>query len=227
MMGSIVAGALAFGFLGSLHCAFMCGPLALAGCSTRGAFRPSSAALYFGGRLTSYMFAGAAFGALGAHLGCWIHLDDLQRVLLTAVAIVALVKGIRLALGRSHSIRPMQSVQLKRPSRMRRAARFVASLVPRRALSLGLVTGALPCGLLAGAWGLAAATGHPGKGALVMCAFSFATAPALAGSLLVGRFARYSRFASSTRAQGVLWCALGLWIVARSLLPHGAHEGGH
>lgn len=224
MMTSILAGAVAYGFLGSLHCAFMCGPLAVAGCGTGAALRPASVALYFGGRLASYLFAGAVFGALGAHLACWIHLDALQRILLGAVAVVALVKGITLSLGRSRSFRP---VKLGRPSRLRRAGRLVAALVPRRALSLGLVTGALPCGLLAGAWALSAATGRPGQGAWVMFAFSAATAPALAVSLLAGRIAAYTRVALSPRWQGLFWCALGVWIVARSVLPHGAHHGGH
>src|SRR5262249_21373543 len=100
-------------------------------------------------------------------------------------------------------------------------------LVPRRALSLGLVTGALPCGLLAGAWALAAATGCVEQGALVMGAFSAATAPALGASLIAYQVPGVARIASSRRWQGALWCALAVWIVARSVLPHGAHHGGH
>jgi uncharacterized protein len=220
MLTSILAGAAAFGFLGSLHCTLMCGPLAIAGCGST--LRP--AALYFGGRLVSYVFAGAAFGALGSHLGCFIHLDVLQQVLLMGVAVMALIKGVKLAFGAAPS--SARLTKLGRPSWFRRAARTMAALVPRRALSLGLVTGALPCGLLAGAWTLAAATGHPLRGALVMGVFSVATAPALATSLIASRIAHPSRLWSSSRWQGLLWCALGLWIVARSLFAHGAH-GSH
>jgi sulfite exporter TauE/SafE len=225
MLTAILTGAAAFGFLGSLHCAFMCGPLAVAGCGAGHAHRRSSTALYFGGRALSYIFAGAAFGALGAHIGCFIRLTTLQQTLLGAVAVMAIMKGVTLSLGlRSRS---PELTQLGRPSRFRRAARAMASLGPRRALSLGLLTGALPCGLLAGAWSLAAATGHPLHGALVMGVFSAATAPALAASLVSTRLAGRSRLVSSTRTQGLLWCALGLWIVARSLFEHGAHHGGH
>jgi uncharacterized protein len=225
MLTSILAGAAAFGFLGSLHCTFMCGPLAVAGCGAGDGLRRSSAALYFGGRLLTYVFAGAAFGALGGHVGCLIHVDVLQQVLLCAVAAMALVKGIKLLLGLDPG--EVRLTKLGRPPWFRRVARAIASLVPRRALSLGLVTGALPCGLLAGAWSLAAATGHPLYGALVMGVFSAATAPALAASLLTARLSDRRSNLSAARWQGVLWCALGLWIVGRSLFDHGAHHGGH
>jgi uncharacterized protein len=225
MLTSILAGAVAFGFLGSLHCTVMCGPLAVAGCGAGDGLRRSSAALYFGGRLLTYVFAGAAFGALGGHVGCLMHMDALQKVLLCAVAAMALAKGIKLLLGLGPSAARL--TKLGRPSWFRRAARAIASFVPRRALSLGLVTGALPCGLLAGAWGLAAATGHPLYGALVMGVFSAATAPALAASLLAARLGDRWNVLSASRWQGVLWCALGLWIVARSLIDHSAHRGGH
>jgi hypothetical protein len=225
VLTSILAGAAVFGFLGSLHCTFMCGPLVAAGCGAGSGPSRSSAALYFAGRFVSYVFAGAAFGALGAHLGCWLPLPTIQAVLLCTVAAIALVKGVRLALGLGQDVERL--MKLRRPSSLRRAARFIASLVPRRALSLGLVTGVLPCGLLAGAWSMAAASGNPLYGALVMAIFSAATAPALGASLLVTRVAERPRLLSSSRGQGLLWCALGLWIIARSLIDHGAHHGGH
>ena len=222
MTNSMAASAAVFGLLGSFHCAFMCGPLACAGCHAGSGRRWSSAALYFGGRLTSYVFAGALFGALGSHLGCWIHIDRLQQLLLAAVACFAVARGVQLWSDPS----PERGLtQLERPSLVRRAARFVASLVPKRALSLGLVTGGLPCGLLAGAWALAAATGGPGKGALVMLAFSLATTPALVATLFAGRLAGRARWIATTRWQGIAWCALALWIVGRSLLSHGLHHG--
>jgi len=224
MLTSILAGAAAFGFLGSLHCAFMCGPLAVAGCGAGRDFRWASTATYFGGRLASYAFAGAAFGALGAHLGCAIHLEVVQRALLAVVASLSLFRGIKLAFGRA---RTPSLMQIRRPSIARQVARWIASHVPKRGLSLGVVTGALPCGLLAGAWSLAAASGHPVRGALVMVVFFVATSPALATSVWAGGFARFTRLTSSNRWQGALWCALALWMVARSVLPHGAHHGGH
>jgi sulfite exporter TauE/SafE len=224
MMASILAGAAAFGFLGSLHCALMCGPLAVAGCGAGREFRWSSSALYFGGRLTSYAFAGAAFGALGAQLGCVIHLEELQRALLVMVASLALVRGIRLSLG---GARTTPLVHLGRPSIARRVARWVAANLPKRGLTLGIVTGILPCGLLAGGWSLAAATGHPVRGMLVMTVFFVATSPALLASVWASGFAHFARLTSSTRWQGALWCVLAFWMVARSLLPHGAHHGGH
>ncbi len=224
MTVSMLAGAAAFGFLGSLHCAFMCGPLACAGCGVGSGLRYSSAALYFGGRLVSYMFAGALFGALGAHLGCRIPIEKVQTLLLAGVSVFAVVRGIQLYIG---ARRGERVTQLGRPSLFRRAIRRIAALVPRRALSLGLVTGGLPCGLLASAWALAAATGQPGRGALVMLAFCLATAPALAATLWAGRMTSHLRWLSATRWQSFVWFGLAVWIVGRSFLPHPGHHGGH
>jgi sulfite exporter TauE/SafE len=150
-----------------------------------------------------------------------IHLETVQKCLLVAVAMLAVVKGLKLLF---YAAPPARLTKIGRPSALRRATRFVASLAPRRALSLGLVTGALPCGLLAGAWSLAAATGRPMQGALVMGVFWAATSPALAGSLLANFAARRSPL--SARTQGLLWCALALWIVSRSLLLQSAHVHG-
>lgn len=199
--------AFVFGFLGSFHCALMCGPLALAGCTTR-----RTTFGYFAGRAIVYAFAGALFGSLGEHAQHRLPIGAVQTGLLLAVAVLALIKGVRLLLPR-HDLVPLR----KPPSRV---GELLARVVPRRGLALGLATGVLPCGFLAGAWALAASTGNPLSGALVMIVFSLATLPSLAASLLVR-----ARFRPTPAVAGVLWCALALWIGLRPLLAH-AH-GGH
>jgi sulfite exporter TauE/SafE len=222
-MTSMVITALGLGFFGSLHCAFMCGPLAIAGCKSGvSAPQPARAIVsYVAGRLVSYAFAGALFGHLGHHAAGWLSLPVLQRGLLLAIAALALVKGGSLLLARRNDL-----VSLRVPRRRRRLAplrarfggiaRFVAGLLPRRALPLGLATGALPCGLLAGGWTLAAAAGTAVDGALVMACLWLSTTPALLASIVLSQ--PMARLARSPRLSGLLWCALAAWVSVRPLL---------
>jgi sulfite exporter TauE/SafE len=189
--------ALALGFFGSLHCVAMCGPL----CATAAAPLP-----YFVGRWTSYAFAGALFGWLGARAA---ELGPLQSVLAIGVAALLFAKGVSCWIPRRQALSKL-------------GQRTPAGLLPRGALALGLVTGALPCGLLAGGWAIAASTARPLDGALVMTAFSAATAPALLAGRLLGRKLVGARWAGAW--QGALFCALAVWIAARPLF---IFLGGH
>jgi sulfite exporter TauE/SafE len=97
--------------------------------------------------------------------------------------------------------------------------------LPKRGLSLGLVTGILPCGLLASAWALAAAAGDPAGGAASMAIFALGSLPGLIAPVLAGRFA--TRLGTSPFLHGALWCGLGLWIAARPLVAGLLHHGCH
>jgi hypothetical protein len=219
-MSGTLSSAAALGFLGSLHCIFMCGPLLAAGAGAH-ARSPARARLaWFGGRLASYTLAGALFGALGEKAARYVAASAFSRVLLLAVAALALARGVSLLLTRPRS----DLVRLGPPSLGERTLRFAAQLVPRRALPLGLLTGVLPCGLLAAAWALAASTSHPLRGALTLALFSLAGVPALAASqLFASRLASLGR-RFSPAWQGTLWCALALLLALRPLLEHrGCH----
>lgn len=207
--------ALSLGLLGSLHCTMMCGPLLVAGCSGE---RRSSLG-YFAGRATSYALAGALLGEAGRSVAVRLSDSMVQDGLLLVVSLAAAARGLRLLLARRHG----GIVGIRACGLLSRMTRAVAALLPRRGLGLGLATGVLPCGLLAGGWALAASTGHPLHGAAVMFGFSLATLPGLSGALLAARpFARFC--ARLTPAwQGALWCALAVWIGMRPLWDHACH----
>jgi sulfite exporter TauE/SafE len=213
--------AVALGFGGSLHCAAMCGPLALAGASSR---PRADAGGYLLGRLVSYAFAGAMFGALG-HA---VHgtLEALQGIVWPALAGLAFAHGVRLLVRASSRTTPL--VQL----RPRRAGwgglAFAAELLPKRGLGLGLATAALPCGLSMGGFLIAASSESSLVGALAMAAFATATAPALAAPLFLGPALPRLLARAPASVPGLLWCSLGLWIAARPWLmaAHGAHGCG-
>jgi sulfite exporter TauE/SafE len=202
--------AFVFGLLGSFHCALMCGPLALAGCSSQ-----RRTLGYFGGRALVYTLSGAIFGSLGEHAQHRMPIGTFQSSVLLAVALLAFVKGLRILVRRERLVR----LRKQPPAR----ASLLVAILPRRGLALGLATGFLPCGLLAGGWALAASAGHALSGALAMLVFSLATLPSLAASLLV---ATRVRWRPSPNVAGVLWCALALWIGLRPLFAHAMH-GGH
>jgi sulfite exporter TauE/SafE len=196
----VIGLALATGFVGSLHCAAMCGPLAAAG---RG---PS----YLLGRLLSYTAIGALMGAIGQHALCRLPVDRVQWVAVGLVAAFALWRAVA-ALRRPPPPRPV-ALGRRRPPIW---ARLLARLPWRNSLALGLATGILPCGMLLPAWTLAMGAGDAPGGAAVMAAFCLGTAPGLVVPMLARRWLRW-RLPPAVHAAA--WAALALWVVARPLL---------
>jgi len=216
ILESVVLTALATGALGSAHCAAMCGPLAVAGCSRGdGGVAPSDAAGYFAGRLVAYTTVGAVMGHLGHHALCILPMNVLEGIAIAAVAIAAAHRGISLLRGR-RGAPPLVTLRVKR--QRAGVGALLAALWPRRGLGLGLATAILPCGLLLPAWALAAGTASAPEGALVMAAFSVATLPGLLVPLLGRRLLQRVVERLPTSAHGLLWCALAAWIAVRPLL---------
>jgi hypothetical protein len=211
--------ALATGALGSAHCAAMCGPLAVAGCSGATGLSPRRTAGYFVGRSLAYGTVGAVLGHLGHHALCILPMGALEGVAITLVAGAAAYRGVKLLRPAKKATPPL--VQLRRrPSSI---LGLVAELLPQRGLGLGLVTGVMPCGLLLPAWALAAGTASAPAGALVMTIFSFATLPGLLVPLVGRRIFQQMISRLPAYAYGLAWCALALWIAARPLLRATGH----
>jgi sulfite exporter TauE/SafE len=215
-----VLAALATGALGSAHCAAMCGPIAVAGCSRGRGVSGRDAAAYFLGRAAAYATVGAVLGHLGRHALCILPMGALEGVAVAAVAIAAAWRGIAMLRGKKSGD---GLVTLRKKPGRSAILTLLSDLWPRRGLGLGLATGVMPCGLLLPAWALAAGTASAPSGAAVMAAFSAATLPGLvvpiAGRRLLARFVE--RLPQG--ALGVLWCALAAWIAVRPLLVATGH----
>jgi len=168
------------GLVGSLHCAGMCGPLALAlpvtGTST--ASHVLSRVTYNLGRILTYGLLGVIFGLVGKSLA----LAGVQRW-------VSLASGVAILLGLLASSR----FALGQP-----AARFVvwlkaglSRLLRRRSLSalfgLGLLNGLLPCGLVYVACAGAVAMGGFLSSVEYMVSFGLGTLPMMLGLGLASR----------------------------------------
>jgi sulfite exporter TauE/SafE len=200
----MILAALALGIVTSIHCAVMCGPLAVAACRGRG----NDAVRYFGGRLLAYAAIGALFGKIGQHALCLLPVHTVQLVAVGVVAAAALVRALRL-------VRPPRPIALGRRRPLRLVARLW-SLLPRDAFAVGMATGLLPCGMLLPAWALAMASGDAPSGAVTMASFALASSPGLVGALVGKRLLARARL--SPRLEAAAWLALALWIVVRPLV---------
>jgi uncharacterized protein len=211
-MTSVLEVALVTGLVGSLHCAAMCGPLAVAGSAG------GRGLAYFAGRLTSYAAVGAVMGLLGQHALCLLPVDQAQLVAVALVGAFAVWKALS-ALRRPRGARPLPLGRRRQPLLGRVLARL-----PRHGFGLGLATGVLPCGMLIPAWTLAMGTGTPHGGAAVMAAFFAGSAPGLLAPMLAGRLSRGVLARVPRGVQAAAWGTLALWILARPLLGAVHHH---
>lgn len=174
-----IAGAFVAGVTGSVHCALMCGPLA---CVPVARNRSVNAALSWHlGRLAAYSLVGLALGALGRSALLLVRTD------VTPVLPWLMAAGLVLTafdVGRKLPAFP----GVARVSRLLTRVGMTTPPLAQAAL-LGAATPFLPCGLLYGMFLAALASGSPLRGALVLGAFAFGSAPALAATQLgAGRF---------------------------------------
>ena len=165
------------GFLGSLHCVGMCGPIALA--------LPKPAAqtslqwvggriLYQAGRIASYATVGLIFGLLGSTL----QLIAYQKTLTFVAGGFVLLWGMyHLPAIRQHfrlpSLNPVGS----------RLIRPISGLMKRRhpgaLFALGVMNGFLPCGLVYLAAATSITAGSWSDASLYMMVFGLGTVPAM------------------------------------------------
>ena len=171
------------GFLGSLHCVGMCGPLAVI--VHQQALRHQRSALfqailYHTGRVGTYVLLGILIGLLS--MAMW---GQLQRVL-------SILAGVILILA-AFSLLPWERQIWKLPGFRQLGnwipkvyGRFIQLSSPWAPFLGGMVNGLLPCGLVYLALSAALTTGDPWISARVMLAFGAGTIPALAVTQFAG-----------------------------------------
>ena len=215
---AVATSALVFGLLGSLHCAGMCGPLAVAGCSKgRGI---DGATGYFAGRFVAYATLGAVVGHLGRHAFCILPMNAAHMIAIALTAVPAAARGISLLVRKP----PSELIPLRKKPRSRLLT-TLAAVLPRRGLGLGLATGILPCGLLFTAFMMAAATASPMLGATSMAAFAIGSAPGLLLPLVGRGVAERLKLRIPPKIEGLLWCGLAVWLGVRLAMGESCHTG--
>jgi len=222
--------AFAAGVLGSTHCVAMCGGLAAAlGTQRRGTSR-ASPLLYQLGRVMSYATAGAIVGALGTVAGFAFEASLWSEVLRLGTALIVVLIGLNIALG-SRRRGPWLSAPERFGARVWRRIAPLASRLPTqpalRALTLGLLWGWLPCGLVYSVLLAAAFAGSAAAGGATMMAFGLGTLPAMLGlSYASGRF--MPPRPTLARLLGSVIVACGLWTASMPIaVLFGAHQHVH
>jgi sulfite exporter TauE/SafE len=185
------------GLLGSVHCAGMCGSFACLASGGDGSSGPRalrSTAAYNIGRLLSYASLGALAGAAGTGLDRAGAVAGLARPAAVVAGILLILWGLA-SLGAALGVRiPMLDVPPALASRVARAVRAVQERPPAvRALAIGALSAALPCGWLYAFVATSAAAGSALAGAAVMSAFWLGTVPLMAAvglgaQRMLGRF---------------------------------------
>lgn len=209
-----LAAAFAAGFLGSTHCLVMCGGLAAALGTARGEcamwWRPL---LYQLGRIASYGTAGALVGALGGAAGMAFEISRWSEVLRLGTAAMVVLIGLNIVLSGSRArwLRLPERWGALVWRRIAPAARLTMPAQPvLRTLTLGVLWGWLPCGLVYTVLLAAALAGGAVRGLETMVAFGFGTLPAMLGLSYAG--ARISpKDGALVRLLGTIIVACGLW----------------
>ncbi len=217
-MTAWIAAGLAFGFVGSVHCVGMCGPLAL---SLPGGDQPrwvfwAERTLYNLGRAVTYTLLGVLVGLAGRV----VSLAGVQQGLSVGIGVLMILVAAV----------PWVSRQVRRveqaPSAfLDRVMAPIGSLYqtggPTAMLLVGLLNGLLPCGFVYAALGTAVTAGSVAQSTLFMAGFGLGTGPAMLGVSLLGRVAGTTL---RTRLQALV--PLGLALVGLLLILRGLGLGG-
>ncbi len=168
------------GLAGSLHCAGMCGPLALAlpATGTGSVGYVAGRLAYNLGRIVTYSLLGVVFGLLGKSLS----LIGVQRWLSIGAGTFILA-GLLLTHRHGLGLPMVKAVTWIKSG--------FGALLRRRTLGslglMGLLNGLLPCGLVYAACAGAAATGSLLTGLVYMALFGLGTVPLMLGIGISGK----------------------------------------
>lgn len=168
------------GLMGSLHCAGMCGPIALA-LPSSGSNRASfliGRGLNQAGRISVYIGLGLISGLVGKTL----VLAGVQQGLSIGLGVLMLVAVFTTQLA-PWSVRMSRWVGWVKSS----LARYLKQGTPLSLTAMGAMNGLLPCGLVYVACGGAASTGDAVEGMAYMALFGLGTVPMMLSISLAGR----------------------------------------
>ncbi len=181
----ILSQGLMMGLLGSFHCVGMCGPIALVLPVDRSSKWKVlwQTFLYHIGRITTYALMGFLFGTLGKGL----YLAGFQgriSILMGVIMIIAVIFPTRY-LARFELGKPLYQLVNTLKATL---GKHLQKKTGAAFLTIGLLNGLLPCGLVYMAITGAIATGDSLYGGLFMLLFGIGTSPLLTGVIFAGNF---------------------------------------
>lgn len=219
--------AVGIGFLGSLHCIGMCGPLVMA-IQAKSGSGILTQIIHNSGRVFTYMILGLFVGLIGEV----IHLGGYQQYL--SIILGAFIFLMAVSYSLSGTVKSFLGDKLIIPVKSI-FGRFLGNKSIWSKFILGMVNGILPCGMVYFALGMGLYSENPVDGMLFMLLFGLGTWPAMLLTpsimLLLTRFG-----VNFTRVITYFYALVGLLLLLRGLglgIPlispdfnHGNH-GGH
>ncbi|MDB6027910.1 MAG: hypothetical protein JWM68_4133 [Verrucomicrobiales bacterium] len=202
--------ALLLGVVGSLHCAGMCGPIALAIPShAQNSSRFVLARVAYNlGRILTYCVLGASFGVIGKSFA----IIGLQRW-------ISLSAGILILSALWISSRISLAARISRPITVIKAS--LGKLLRQSTLSstffLGVMNGFLPCGLVYVACAGATATSDLLSGIGYMAAFGLGTIPMMLGIGLFGKKLQFTLRFKLQKLVPTVVLVVGVLLIFRGL----------
>jgi len=211
-----LSAALVAGAAGSVHCVAMCGGIVGAlGMRARSTASNSllDACLYHCGRLAGYGLAGALFGLLGAALVSTFNLPLLAAIARVGAGVLLMLAAIKVLFG-WNMLSAIEYAGARYWKALQPIARRAMSASgATRSLTVGLLWGWLPCGLVYSMLVFAALSGEWLRGAGIMVAFGLGTMPAMVtSSAFAGRLGQWTRQRRTRQLGGVLLLLFGCWI---------------
>jgi sulfite exporter TauE/SafE len=206
------------GLLGGVHCVGMCGGIvgALSLAMPQQQKRLPLLLSYNGGRVLSYVIAGALFGGIGQFSTGLMPVQWMQVSLALIAGIMMILMGLYLG-GWSGVLRHIESAG---GALWKRIEPYGRKLLPVKNSSqgfvLGMLWGWLPCGLVYSMLIWALGSGSAVNGSLLLLAFGLGTLPNLiATGLLAGEFVPFMQRSSVRSAAGIGLIVFGLYTLYR------------
>jgi sulfite exporter TauE/SafE len=218
------------GLAGGLHCAGMCGGIVRVLCAApgSGAAPPWRHLLaYNGGRIFSYVVAGALAGAIGEAGLLTRAAPMLQPLMFLLASLMLVALGLYLT-GLAPVVARIEAAgtwlwKLVQPW----TGRMLPVTSVPRAAGLGALWGWLPCGMVYAVLLTALALGSWWQGAALMLAFGLGTLPNMLGvGLFYEKIERLRRAGAARVLAGGAIAAFGLFGIAKAWHPAAMAGGG-
>lgn len=211
---SILISAFILGIMGSVHCAGMCGPIAIAlplhGNSLSGKIFGGS--LYNLGRTITYGIMGALFGMLGQGLA----LIGFQQKISVVMGSLMIISVLFPALFRNQY--SMEKSWISLVGKLKKTIGKMFSIRSFQSLFfIGMLNGLLPCGLVYMALAGAIGTGSAALGTLYMLLFGLGTIPMLLGISLAGNLLSLAVRKRINKLIPILVVVVGIFFILRGL----------
>jgi uncharacterized protein len=205
------------GFLTGFHCIGMCGSFVVS-YADKAANNTQAAVSHFSygiGKTVSYTVMGAGFGLLGSVL-------TITPVMRGVAAILAAVFLLLFGLKMLNLIPHMGVLSLRLPTALTSRINQQIQL-HQNPLLIGLLSGLLlGCGPLQAMYVMAAGTGSPGEGALLLFFFGLGTLPPLLAFGFFASFLSRKTIHEMIKVSGVLVIVMGLMMLDRGLMMSGS-----